>query len=405
MAGGPTSLSCCFCFAPARPAGGPLLPRPLRVGPAPASLRLPPSLFDPVAGHNRIISPFFAFHLHGPLRSPPRHGQGFLARLPTPFSQKDLGSSNWVRPGFNQPGSLPHSVSPGPSLPLGALGIASERGAPPQQIPLRLRLRAIKRLDPKLQHQVLRDGLGRPRCQRAQRLLKRGDPQSVSARCPFFLQQLKPRLRLWKKALTAEELPPPLYPEVAFAGRSNAGKSTLLNELCGRSGTAAVSRRPGSTQELFFFKAGSPCCLCLVDLPGYGYAEADAAKRLQWTEMSLYYLKARPNLKRVFLLVDARWGLKASDVCLLSFFERHRVPFQLVLTKADLPEQKSLIKILQIVRLLQHATLALSTAAQSPSPCHYAALYFTGAAAAASSVVAAKQLYLPSCGLQFPGKG
>ncbi|CDJ31300.1 GTP-binding conserved hypothetical domain-containing protein, putative [Eimeria mitis] len=178
---------------------------------------------------------------------------------------------------------------------------------------------------------------------------REGDPQSVSARCPFFLQQLKPRLRLWKKALTAEELPPPLYPEVAFAGRSNAGKSTLLNELCGRSGTAAVSRRPGSTQELFFFKAGSPCCLCLVDLPGYGYAEADAAKRLQWTEMSLFYLKSRPNLKRVFLLIDARWGLKASDVCLLSFFERHRIPFQLVLTKADLPEQKSLIKILQIV--------------------------------------------------------
>ncbi|KAL8433551.1 hypothetical protein ACSSS7_003842 [Eimeria intestinalis] len=222
-------------------------------------------------------------------------------------------------------------------------------GRPVQPLPLRRRLRAIRRVDLKLQRDVLSHGLGRPRCQRAQRLLKRGDANSVSARCPLFLQQLKPRLKLWKKGLTPESLPPALYPEVAFAGRSNAGKSTLLNELCGRSGTAFVSRRPGSTQELFFFKAGSPCCLCLVDLPGYGYAEAEASKRLQWTEMCLLYLKTRPNLRRVFLLVDSRWGLKASDLCLLSFFERHRVPFQLVLTKADLPEQKSLVKILQIV--------------------------------------------------------
>ncbi|KAL8275825.1 hypothetical protein Esti_000388 [Eimeria stiedai] len=228
-------------------------------------------------------------------------------------------------------------------------GEGLEGGRPLQLLPLRRRLRAIRRVDLKLQRYVLTHGLGRPRCQRAQRLLKRGDANSVSARCPLFLQQLKPRLKLWKKALTLESVPPALYPEVAFAGRSNAGKSTLLNELCGRSGTAFVSRRPGSTQELYFFKAGSPCCLCLVDLPGYGYAEAEASKRLQWTEMCLLYLKTRPNLRRVFLLVDSRWGLKVSDMCLLSFFERHRVPFQLVLTKADLPEQKSLVKILQIV--------------------------------------------------------
>ncbi|OEH79745.1 GTP-binding conserved hypothetical domain-containing protein [Cyclospora cayetanensis] len=234
--------------------------------------------------------------------------------------------------------------------------LASSEGGNPakeetlvQRVPLRRKIQAIKRLDPKFQRDVLSQGLGRPRCQQAQRLLKRGDPKSVSARCPLFLHQLKPRLHLWAKALTAQALPPPLYPEVAFAGRSNAGKSTLINELCGRSGTAGVSKRPGSTQELFFFKAGSPCSLCLVDLPGYGYAEAEPSKRLQWTEMSLFYLKTRPNLKRVFLLVDARWGLRESDLCLLAFFERHRIPFQLVLTKADLPEQKFLIKVLQIV--------------------------------------------------------
>ncbi|CBZ53180.1 Ribosome biogenesis GTP-binding protein YsxC,related [Neospora caninum Liverpool] len=172
----------------------------------------------------------------------------------------------------------------------------------------------------------------------------------MSARCPVFLGQLKPRLGKWRAALREEELPPPILPEVAFAGRSNVGKSSLLNELAGRRLTSLVTSRPGTTQHLHFFKAGSPPVLCLVDLPGYGFAKAAAATRLQWTEFSLYYLKTRKNLRRVFVLIDARHGLKESDKEMLHFLHRWGVSWQLVLTKADLVKPKDLVKTLMLVK-------------------------------------------------------
>lgn len=129
---------------------------------------------------------------------------------------------------------------------------------------------------------------------------------------PIFLNQLKPRMTLWAKALKEEELPPPRLPEIALAGRSNCGKSTLTNYLSGRA-HADVRRIPGSTRELTFWRLGTPNTLCIVDLPGYGYAVAPKETRHQWTEFTLWYLRRRKNLRLVVVLIDARQGLMVSD--------------------------------------------------------------------------------------------
>lgn len=134
---------------------------------------------------------------------------------------------------------------------------------------------------------------------------------------PLFLGQIKPRMKLWAAALHEEQLPLARLPEVAVCGRSNSGKSTLINYLCGQY-CANMRRAPGSTMELYFWQVGRPAQLCLVDLPGYGFAEAPDEKRLQWTEFTLWYIRARKNLKRVLLLIDGRQGLKPSDRELLT---------------------------------------------------------------------------------------
>src|ERR1700726_2755179 len=107
---------------------------------------------------------------------------------------------------------------------------------------------------------------------------------------------------------TAERLPPMQGVEIAFAGRSNVGKSSLINGLTGRNALARTSRTPGRTQELIFFKGAGP--LVLVDMPGYGYAKAPKDKVAAWTSLIRTYLKGRANLARVYVLVDARHGLK-----------------------------------------------------------------------------------------------
>ena len=132
---------------------------------------------------------------------------------------------------------------------------------------------------------------------------------------------------------TTERLPPMKGIEVAFAGRSNVGKSSLINALTGRKALARTSHTPGRTQELIYFSAGSP--LRLVDMPGYGYAAASKAKVSAWTALIHAYLGGRANLARVYVLIDARHGLKDVDATVLKTLDEAAVSYQIVLTKAD----------------------------------------------------------------------
>jgi GTP-binding protein len=128
-------------------------------------------------------------------------------------------------------------------------------------------------------------------------------------------------------------LPPMRGTEIAFAGRSNVGKSSLINALTGRKALARTSRTPGRTQELIFFTGGDR--LNIVDMPGYGYAAAAKSKIAAWTAMIEAYLRGRANLARVYVLVDARHGLKAADEPTFKALSGAAVSYQIVLTKAD----------------------------------------------------------------------
>jgi GTP-binding protein len=130
-----------------------------------------------------------------------------------------------------------------------------------------------------------------------------------------------------------EFLPDSSLPEVSFAGRSNVGKSTLINALTGRNKLARASTEPGRTRELNFFRMGDR--LRLVDLPGYGYAKASKSDIGRWTALTRDYLRGRPSLKRVILLIDGRHGLKPDDKDVMDVLDTAAVTYQLVLTKAD----------------------------------------------------------------------
>jgi GTP-binding protein len=136
-------------------------------------------------------------------------------------------------------------------------------------------------------------------------------------------------------AAAADEasLPPPHGTEIAFAGRSNVGKSSLINALSGRKALARTSRTPGRTQELIFFAGGRG--LHIVDMPGYGYAAAAKSKVAAWTALIHAYLRGRANLARVYVLVDARHGLKPTDAPILDELGKAAVSHQIVLTKCD----------------------------------------------------------------------
>jgi GTP-binding protein len=134
-------------------------------------------------------------------------------------------------------------------------------------------------------------------------------------------------------ASSVASLPPARGLEVAFAGRSNVGKSSLINALTGRKALARTSNTPGRTQELIFFAGISP--LVLVDLPGYGYAAAAKSKVTAWTRLIHDYLHGRAALGRVYVLIDARHGLKAADAAILDTLGKAAVSHQIVLTKSD----------------------------------------------------------------------
>jgi GTP-binding protein len=134
-------------------------------------------------------------------------------------------------------------------------------------------------------------------------------------------------------AATPAALPADRLPEVAFIGRSNVGKSSLVNALTGRSTLARVSHTPGRTRQLNFFELGGR--LMLVDLPGYGFAAAAKREAARWQDLIRLYLKGRASLRRALLLVDARHGLKEADRPIMALLDQAAVSYQIVLTKAD----------------------------------------------------------------------
>lgn len=134
-------------------------------------------------------------------------------------------------------------------------------------------------------------------------------------------------------AVSIDGLPPPELPEVAFAGRSNVGKSSLINALVGHKHLARASNEPGRTRELNFFVLDDK--LRLVDLPGYGWAKASKVEVKRFQNLGRDFLRGRPNLKRAYLLIDARHGLKAVDEEPMAAFDKAAVSYQIILTKAD----------------------------------------------------------------------
>ena len=143
-----------------------------------------------------------------------------------------------------------------------------------------------------------------------------------------------------KGVVALDGLPPGDRVEVCFAGRSNVGKSSLINALTGRKGLARASNTPGRTQEINFFTLGPE--RYLVDLPGYGYAEAPVAVVAKWQALLKAYLQGRANLRRAFVLIDARHGVKPVDAEIMALLDSAAVPFQTVLTKADKVKGKAL---------------------------------------------------------------
>ncbi len=167
----------------------------------------------------------------------------------------------------------------------------------------------------------------------------------------FTDEQLRQATALFKKPISfvlgvakLEQLPATEMPEVALAGRSNVGKSSIINALSGQKNLAKTSNTPGRTQQLNFFNLDNK--IHIVDLPGYGFAQAPEAQVKQWQQVIFAYLKGRVNLKRVFLLIDSRHGIKKVDEEIMEMLDKAAVTYQIVLTKQDKVGKGNLEKVL-----------------------------------------------------------
>ena len=167
-------------------------------------------------------------------------------------------------------------------------------------------------------------------------------------------------------AARADGLPPVGAPEIAFAGRSNVGKSSLINALTGRTGLARASHTPGRTQELIFFNMSGR--LTLVDMPGYGYAAVAKEKSTAWVKLARDYLRGRPSLMRAFVLVDGRHGLKDSDQATMTALDTAAVSYAVVLTKRD-----------EVKAADQPARIEATLEALRKRPAAYPGTFFTSA--------------------------
>jgi GTP-binding protein len=162
--------------------------------------------------------------------------------------------------------------------------------------------------------------------------------QIFSASCDF----------IWGTA-KSKDWPKEDLPEIAFVGRSNVGKSSLLNALTNRKDLARVSRTPGRTQQINFFNLGR--FFCLVDMPGYGYAKVGRQLEEKWRVLADEYFKQRSVLKRVYVLVDSRHGIQDHDLMLLQWFDRLVVPYRIIMTKSDKLDKKDVASTLEQMAL------------------------------------------------------
>jgi GTP-binding protein len=137
------------------------------------------------------------------------------------------------------------------------------------------------------------------------------------------------------------QLPAPTAPEIAFLGRSNVGKSSLLNALLGRSALAYISKTPGATRQLNFFSVRNDSCV-MVDVPGYGYAKVSAHETKRWENLILDYVRGRPNLVRACVLIDARRGIQEKDRAIMKQLDQAAVSYQIILTKSDAVKSSAL---------------------------------------------------------------
>jgi len=152
-----------------------------------------------------------------------------------------------------------------------------------------------------------------------------------------------------KGAVSLDTLPAPDRPEIAFAGRSNVGKSSLINALCNRKSLARASNTPGRTQEINFFDLADGK-LYIVDLPGYGFADAPKKNVDGWSRLNLDYLRTRSKLKRIFVLIDARRGIGEADLGVMKQLDASAAQYQVVLTKADKIRKAELAPLIEATK-------------------------------------------------------